>query len=76
MASSFWKVCGFAVHTRTRGLRFLEFFDPETHFQKSAFSGSVCTVGQNDAIHVRFGKRLFLCGRPLNISHDRKKNYD
>ena len=30
------------------------FFHPETRFQKSAFSGSMWTVGQNDMIHVRF----------------------
>ena len=30
MASSFWKVCGFSVHTKTGGLH------PETRFQKSA----------------------------------------
>ena len=44
------------------------FFYPETRFQKSAFSGSVWTVGQNDVIHVRFRKRAFSCGRPLNLS--------
>ena len=70
MASSFWKVCRFAVHTRTGGLRFFWFFHPETCFQKSAFSGaafsgSVCKVEQNDAIHVRFCKRALSCGRPL-----------
>ena len=64
MASSFWKVCGFAVHMKTGGLRFL---NPETRFQKSVFSGSVRTVGQNDAIHVRFRKRAFSSGPPPNV---------
>ena len=46
------------------------FFHPETRFQKSAFSGaafsgSVWTVGQNDAIHMRFRKRAFSSGQPL-----------
>ena len=33
------------------------FFHPETRFQKSVLSGSVWTVGQNDAIRVRFHKK-------------------
>ena len=46
------------------------FFHPETHFQKSAFSvtafsRSMWTVGQKDAIHLRFHKRVFSSGRPL-----------
>ena len=49
------------------------FFHSETHFQKSvfsgaAFSGSECKVGQNGAIHLRFRKRAFSCGRPLRIT--------
>ena len=37
------------------------FLHPETHSQKGAFSGSVWTVGQNDAIHVCFSqKRVFV----------------
>ena len=38
------------------------FLHPETRFQKSAFSGSVWTVGQNDAIPVRFCKRALSSG--------------
>ena len=48
------------------------FFHPVTRFQKCAFpgatfSGSVWMVGQNDAIHVSFLKRAFLCGPPLML---------
>ena len=56
MASSFKEVCRFAVHTKTRGLRF-RIFPPEPRFQKSAFSGTQFTgsmwmIGQNDAKNV------------------------
>ena len=50
-ASSFWKVCGFAIHMKTGGLHF-QISPPWDPFSKNAFSGSVWTVGQNDAIHV------------------------
>ena len=51
---------------------FFGFPQPETCFQKSAFScaafsGSVWMVGQNDAIHVRFSKKkknLVVCMGP------------
>ena len=44
MVSSISEVCGFTVHTRTQGW---SFFHPETRFQKSAFTGSMWTIGQN-----------------------------
>ena len=34
-------------------------------FSGAAFSGSVWTVSQNHAKHVRFRKRAFSCGQPL-----------
>ena len=43
MVSSFWKVCGFAVHMKTGGAAF-SFFHSETRFQKSAFSGRLVSV--------------------------------
>ena len=37
MASSFWKVCGFAIHTRMGGLRFLDFFTLTPVFKRLRF---------------------------------------
>ena len=59
--------------TRKREGCVFGFLHPETHFQKSAFSGaafsgSVWTVSQNDAIHVRFRKRALSSGRGLKVS--------
>ena len=57
-----------SMRIRCREGCFFGFFHPETRFQKGAFSGSMWTVGQNNAIHVRFGKREFSCGRPLKLN--------
>ena len=46
----------------------LGFFNPETRFQKSAFTGSMWTIGQNDAKHVRLHTKAFPCGWPLKCS--------
>ena len=59
------------LSTREREGCIFRFFHLETRFQKSAFSGaafsgSVWTVSQNDAKHVRFSNRAFSCGRPLS----------
>ena len=48
MASSIHDVYRFAVHTRAHGWHF-HFFQPETRFKKSVFTGSTWTIGQNNA---------------------------
>ena len=70
-ASLLWKVCISTVHTKMGGLRF-RIFPPWDPFSKkcisgAAFSGSVWTVGQNDAIHVPFCKRVFSTGWLLSV---------
>ena len=56
------------------GVAFFGFLHPETCFQKSAFSGSVLTIGQNYAIHaLHFRKRalssgVILCLMPISMS--------
>ena len=67
-----WKVCRFIVHMKMARLRF-RISPPWDPFSKSVFSGtaftkSVWTVGQNNAIHVCFHKRAFSCGRPLTLN--------
>ena len=56
-------------HEKGRAV-FLDFFTLRPIFKKcafsgAAFSGSVWTVGQNDAIRVRFRKRAFSSGWPI-----------
>ena len=72
MASSFQKVCGFTVHTRTGGLRFSDF---STHFQKVRFQAlrfqDLCGRSAKTMQNVRFRKRALSCGRPL-----RKRNHN
>ena len=65
--SSFWKVCGFAVHTRMEGLRFL-ISPPYEPVSKKCVSGSIWTIGQNNAIHVRFRKRVLSSGWGLRFT--------
>ena len=58
MASSIRKVCRFAVR-----MRFSMFPPWDQVSQKCVFTGSVWTIGQNDATRVSLHTEAFPCGR-------------
>ena len=68
MASSFRKVCGFAVHTRTAAA-FLDFSTLRPVFKKVRCQvlrfQDLCGRSAKTLQNLRFRKREFSCGRPL-----------